>query len=93
MSPRYATVRDHNHAIKLVIKDPLSADRTILANERTFLAYIRTAVTLLVAGLSLISFFPSNLVKFIGILSLVPTIIIFSVGARRYYYLKHSLNS
>ena len=41
---------------QLILRDHLAVDRTILANERTFLAYIRTAITLFVAGLSFIHF-------------------------------------
>ena len=39
------------------ISDYLAVDRTIMANERTLLAYIRTSVGLLIAGLALIRFF------------------------------------
>ena len=35
---------------QLILRDHLAADRTVLANERTFLAYIRTTLTLFVAG-------------------------------------------
>lgn len=41
---------------QLILRDHLAADRTVLANERTFLAYIRTALTLFVAGLSFVHF-------------------------------------
>ncbi len=41
---------------QLILRDRLAADRTILSNERTFLAYIRTALTLFIAGLSFVHF-------------------------------------
>ena len=34
--------------------------RTSLANERTFLAYIRTALALLIFGMAAIKFFPDS---------------------------------
>jgi putative membrane protein len=39
-----------------ILHNHLDAARTILANERTFLAYVRTALTLFVVGASLIKF-------------------------------------
>lgn len=41
-------------ADELILRDRLAIDRTVLANERTLLSYARTAMTLLIAGLSLI---------------------------------------
>jgi putative membrane protein len=39
-----------------ILHNHLDAARTVLANERTFLAYVRTALTLFVVGASLIKF-------------------------------------
>ena len=40
--------------------------RTILANERTLLAYLRTALTLFVAGVSFIRFFEVKSLAVLG---------------------------
>jgi putative membrane protein len=45
-------------ADELILRDHLALDRTRLANERTLLAYLRTALMLAVAG--------ATAVKFIG---------------------------
>lgn len=45
------------HPDDLGVNDILSADRTALSNERTLLAYIRTALTFGVAGATLLRFF------------------------------------
>ncbi len=37
---------------ELVLRDHLAIDRTAMANERTFLAYVRTALALLVIGVT-----------------------------------------
>jgi putative membrane protein len=41
---------------ELILRDHLAIDRTRLANERTLLAYIRTAFMLLVAGATAVKF-------------------------------------
>lgn len=67
----------------LILRERLALQRTILANQSTFLAFLRTAMYFLVAGLSLktllkadysfaveISFFISSfLILFIGVVN------------------------
>lgn len=79
---------------QLILRDHLAADRTTLANERTYLAYIRTALTLFVAGLSFVHFkdifstqvaiFSAPVVEVIGILFILLGIATFFVGFVRY---------
>ena len=47
-------------ADELILRDYLARDRTALANERTLLSYIRTAIALLAAGGTLLKFFPES---------------------------------
>lgn len=47
-----------------ILRDYLAADRTILSNERTFLSYLRTALTSFVVGASFIKFFDGDIVFF-----------------------------
>jgi len=44
---------------EMILRDYLAQDRTKLANERTFLAYLRTAITFSAAGGTLIKIFTS----------------------------------
>ncbi len=46
--------------LPLKLVDILALDRTRLANERTLLAYARSAFALLVAGISLMKVFPQD---------------------------------
>lgn len=41
---------------RLILRDELPIDRTLLANERTLLAYLRSGVALLIAGVTTIHF-------------------------------------
>lgn len=53
---------------QLILRDYLSIERTILTNESTFLAYIRTSLTLLVVGVTLFQLAPNNrLLQYLGI--------------------------
>ena len=51
----------------LTLNDLLSIDRTILANERSVLAYGRTALALLAIGVSCFAFFTLIWIQAIGL--------------------------
>lgn len=46
---------------KMIVRDHLAADRTAQANERTFLAYIRTALAFGAGGIGLIKLFGESI--------------------------------
>ena len=58
--------------------------RTVLANERTFLAYIRTALTLFVAGISFIRFFGIAFLSFIGYIFILLSVVSVVFGTLRF---------
>jgi len=62
--------------------------RTTLANQRTFLAYLRTALTFFVAGVSFIKFFDSLIVEVVGWVFVPLSIATFVVGVWRYNELR-----
>jgi putative membrane protein len=62
----------------------LAAERTRLANHRTFLAYQRTALTLFVAGVTFIRFFDNLLIEIIGWAFLPTALMTILIGAIRY---------
>ena len=68
----------------LILRDHLAVDRTALANERTFLAYLRTALCMAVAGVSLHHFFPSTVLGYLGQTIGVFSIFLIVLGYRRY---------
>jgi putative membrane protein len=59
-------------------------DRTILANERTLLAYLRTALALIIVGGSAIKFFVSPVVHVSGGIFIVLGLLVMVVGVRRF---------
>lgn len=50
----------------LSLRDLLAVDRTVVANERTFLGFIRTSLALLLTGASLIKFSDSQILHIAG---------------------------
>jgi putative membrane protein len=79
-------------ADKLILRDFLAADRTQLANERTLLAYMRTALTLFIAGVSFIRFFGNIVIVYTGWIFIPVGIIVAVVGTKRYYRMKRPLD-
>ncbi len=76
------------------LRDDLSADRTLLANERTFLAYIRTAIMLGVSGVTILKVFPHNYhIMLLGyaLLPLAAAVAIF--GYTRYRIMRKNISS
>ncbi|MBN1540464.1 MAG: DUF202 domain-containing protein [Candidatus Thermoplasmatota archaeon] len=70
---------------KLILRDHLALERTMLSNERTFLAYVRTTLTLLIGGVGLINFFEGNLaVRILGIFFIIASFPIFFLGSYKF---------
>jgi len=69
---------------KMILRDFLAIDRTILANQNTFLAYIRTALTLFVAGVTFIRFFDLMVIEVIGWIFIPVGLATFIIGLIRY---------
>ncbi len=67
---------------KLSLSEQLALDRSILANERTFLSYSRTSLTILVVGITFIKLLRNPTFELIGWLLLPIILFIFFMGIR-----------
>jgi putative membrane protein len=77
----------------LTLSDRLAVTRTDLANERTLLAYGRTALTLMAAGVGIVELFTAPALVAAG-WALVPAgALVFGVGAYRYRRTRHTLRA
>ena len=73
------------HGEQLILRDVLAIDRTRLANERTLLAWLRTALMLLVSGVTLLKLFEGIMIMEVLGAVLIPAGILTAVlGLRRY---------
>ncbi len=70
---------------ELGLRDHLALDRTAMANERTMLAYVRTAIMLLVTSATLVKLFPSDRIALAAAVVLLPVAGIFAwAGGSRF---------
>ena len=77
----------------LILRDHLALDRTRLANERTLLSYLRTALMLLVAGASAVKFVgQSHDVVFTGWLFIVLAFAVAIIGTWRFLDMRRTIN-
>lgn len=76
----------------LELRDYLAIDRTILANESTFMSYIRTALTFLVVGISFIKFIELQIIEVLGWIFIPLGLYMFIIGLRRYMRIKNQIS-
>ena len=86
-----AGIYDRFKVSEMILRDHLAADRTLLANQTTFLAYIRTALTFFVAGITFIRFFDVSAIEIVGWAFIPAAVFTFWLGLFRYRRLRTDL--
>jgi putative membrane protein len=84
---------DHDfvHEDRLILRDHLALVRTRLANERTLMSYIRSALYLLLGGIALLKLKSYVELHLVGYLALGLCVLILVVGIYRYIRLRRHL--
>jgi putative membrane protein len=78
----------------LILRDHLALDRTQLANERTLLSYVRTALMLAVAGATAVKFVGQNpTVIFTGWVFIGCGMVVGAIGAWRFLTMQRDINA
>lgn len=78
---------------QMILRDHLALDRTVLASERTFLSYVRTALGLFSAGVACVKFIiDSPLIYVIGMVMLVAAPIVLIYGLVRFTTIRDKLS-
>jgi putative membrane protein len=78
---------------ELILRDELAIDRTLLANERTVLAYLRGSLTMVITGITFVHFVEQGTLRLVG-LSLVPLGVITGIfGSVRYRIMDRRIRS
>lgn len=75
---------EHARPQDLGVDEILAADRTALSNERTLLAYIRTALTFAVSGGSAIQFLDGGVIDAIGYTFVAAGVLTGVIGGLRF---------
>ncbi len=75
----------------MILRDYLAADRTALANERTLLAYLRTALGLGGVAAAVIHFSESAATEFIGWMLIPIALGLLAVGVYRYLHFRRRI--
>ncbi len=76
---------------QLILRDRLAIERTILANESTFLGYIRTSLTMIAGGVTLLHFTVSPLFNISGAVLIAGGLVMMVFGSNRYRYMKKTI--
>lgn len=76
---------------EIIFHDYLALERTKLANERTLFAYIRTALYLILAGMTILQLNNFESIHWIAFLSIGLSVIILVVGIGQYVKLNREL--
>ncbi|HDQ44567.1 MAG TPA: DUF202 domain-containing protein [bacterium] len=76
---------------EIILRDHLAMERTKLANERTFLSYLRTSLYLVLGGIAFLGMKDFEKIRVFGYASLVLSILIFLIGIIRFLQLRAHL--
>lgn len=84
---------DHDfvHEDELHLRDHLALVRTRMANERTLMSYVRSALYLLLGGIALLKLKHYSELHLVGYLALGLCVILLIVGIYRYIRLRRHL--
>ena len=74
------------------LRDRLARQRTEMANERTLLSYVRTALGLIAIGVPAVWLFDESTIQALGVMSLVMGVAFAAIGVRRFLTLKAEIN-
>ncbi len=78
--------------LNLEIRDTLAMERTKLSNERTFLSYTRTAIAMVLGGLTFIKLFNDPIYIGLGIISIPAGIAFGFYGYYRFSKKRHEIS-
>lgn len=77
---------------KIILRDHLALQRTKLANERTLLTYIRSALYLIIAGIAFLNVKEFEQIPYLGYLCFFFSGLLFFIGVIRFWQLKKQIN-
>ena len=79
------------HTERLILRDHLALVRTRLANERTLMSYVRSALYLILGGLGLLQLQGYGELHGVGYVAVGSAVVLLVVGIYRYVHLRRNL--
>lgn len=81
-------------AKQLILRDYLAIERTILTNEATFLAYVRTGLTIMVVGVTLVGLSQGFMVfQYMGVFGTLAGLYILVLGTARTIQMRNKIRA
>ncbi|MBN1226171.1 MAG: DUF202 domain-containing protein [Deltaproteobacteria bacterium] len=77
----------------LILRDQLAIDRTVLANERTFMSYCRTSLALIFSGAGAIRFFDLFYADVAGWVLIALGLIVAVIGSLRFIVMNKKIRT
>ncbi len=78
----------------MILRDHLAFDRTLLANERTGLAYIRTVLVALATGFTLMKLFPEDtMLLVLAYFSIATALVTMILGIRGHFKFQRKITT
>ena len=78
---------------EIILRDYLALDRTALANERTLMSYLRTALALVIAGASALQFVDRLAVQVLAVALILAGTALAGLGVSRYRAYRRRIES
>ncbi len=75
------------------VRDRLARQRTEMANERTLLSYVRTAMGFFIVGVPAVWWLELPGVQLLGVVSLVTGVLFLGVGVWRFFTIKAGIDA
>jgi putative membrane protein len=77
----------------MILRDYLALDRTILANERTLLSYLRTFIGTFSAGIALVKLFDTVFTNITGLIFAAASPVFIVIGVIRFIQISKKLKT
>ena len=75
----------------MILRDYLAIDRTRLANQRTLLSFIRTALYLVVSGIALTKVKALEQIRWLGYVVFAASVIVLVIGFVNYFIFRNKI--
>ena len=91
MKTMYRTTEEIQKELTQYHADKLAVGRTAMANDRTLLAFVRTALALLGGGVGLVAYLEHPVILAVGWLSIAASLVLFAWGFRRFAHIRRMI--